>query len=74
MTEINQARENWNQTKGGNNLVVSEQDIAHIVASWTGVPVQKIAQEESEKLLNREGVLQPIVVGQDDPVKAFPQL
>ncbi|ABO48729.1 ATPase AAA-2 domain protein [Desulforamulus reducens MI-1] len=70
LTEINQARENWNQTKGGNNLVVSEQDIAHIVASWTGVPVQKIAQEESEKLLNLEEVLHRRVVGQDDAVKA----
>ncbi|GAB6178939.1 ATP-dependent protease ATP-binding subunit ClpC [Desulfotomaculum defluvii] len=70
LMEINQARDNWNQTKGGDNLVVSEEDIAHIVSSWTGIPVQKMAQEETEKLLNLEEVLHQRVVGQDDAVQA----
>ncbi|AQS57931.1 ATP-dependent Clp protease ATP-binding subunit [Desulforamulus ferrireducens] len=70
VAELNQVRENWNQTKGGDNLVVSEEDIAHIVASWTGVPVKKLAQEESERLLNLEEILHKRVVGQDDAVKA----
>ncbi|MCL5781053.1 MAG: ATP-dependent Clp protease ATP-binding subunit [Firmicutes bacterium] len=68
--ELNQARENWNHAKGGDNLVVTEEDIAHIVASWTGVPVKKLAQEESERLLNLEAVLHQRVVGQNDAVKA----
>lgn len=68
--ELTQARETWNQAKGGDNLVVTEDDIAHIVSSWTGVPVKKLAQEESERLLNLEEVLHQRVVGQDDAVKA----
>lgn len=68
--EMNQARETWNQTKGGDGLVVTEDDIAHIVASWTGVPVKKLALEESERLLNLEEVLHQRVIGQDDAVKA----
>lgn len=70
VAEINQARESWNQTKSGDNLIVTEEDIAHIVSSWTGVPVKKLAQEESERLLNLEEVLHQRVVGQDDAVKA----
>lgn len=70
VAEISEARENWNQTKSGDNLVVTEEDIAHIVSSWTGVPVKKLAQEESERLLNLEDVLHQRVVGQDDAVKA----
>ncbi|SHE82269.1 ATP-dependent Clp protease ATP-binding subunit [Desulforamulus putei] len=70
LAELNQARENWNQSKGGDNLVVTEEDIAHIVSSWTGVPVKKLAQEESERLLNLEEVLHRRVVGQNDAVKA----
>lgn len=70
LTEINQARDNWNQTKGGDNLVVTEEDVAHIVSSWTGIPVQKMAQEESERLLNLEEILHQRVIGQDDAVKA----
>ncbi|GAB6158602.1 ATP-dependent protease ATP-binding subunit ClpC [Desulfotomaculum varum] len=70
LAELNQAKENWNQSKSGDNLVVSEEDIAHIVASWTGVPVKKLAQEESERLLNLEEVLHQRVVGQNEAVKA----
>lgn len=70
LAEINQARDNWNQTKSGDKLMVTEEDIAHIVASWTGVPVKKVAQEESERLLNLEEVLHQRVVGQNDAVKA----
>lgn len=70
LTELNQARETWNHSKGGDNLVVTEEDIAHIVSSWTGVPVKKLAQEESERLLNLEELLHQRVVGQDDAVKA----
>ena len=70
ISELNQARDNWNQTKGGDNLVVTEEDIAYIVASWTGVPVKKMAQEESERLLNLEEILHRRLVGQDDAVKA----
>ncbi len=49
---------------------VSEEDVAHIVASWTGVPVQKLTETESVKLLNMEETLHQRLIGQDEAVKA----
>ena len=50
--------------------IVNEEDIAHIVASWTGVPVQKLTESESVKLLNMEDTLHQRLIGQDEAVKA----
>ncbi|NQW38676.1 MAG: ATP-dependent Clp protease ATP-binding subunit [Cyanobacteria bacterium] len=50
--------------------MVTEEDIAHIVASWTGVPVQKLTESESAKLLNMEDTLHQRLIGQDEAVKA----
>ncbi len=52
------------------NPEVSEEDVAHIVASWTGVPVQKLTETESVKLLNMEDTLHKRLIGQDEAVKA----
>ncbi len=57
-------------TKIVENPVVSEEDVAHIVASWTGVPVQKLTETESVKLLNMEDTLHKRLIGQDEAVKA----
>ena len=51
-------------------LVVTEDDIAAVVAQWTGIPVAKIAEEESQTLLHLEEELHKRVVGQDDGVTA----
>ena len=53
-----------------NSPVVNEEDIAQIVASWTGVPVQKLTESESAKLLNMEETLHQRLIGQDEAVKA----
>jgi len=50
--------------------VVTEEDIAQIVASWTGVPVNKLTESESEKLLHMEDTLHQRLIGQEDAVKA----
>jgi len=50
--------------------VVTEEDIAHIVASWTGVPVSKLTESESVKLMNMEETLHQRLIGQEDAVKA----
>ena len=50
--------------------VVTEEDIAHIVASWTGVPVNKLTESESEKLLHMEDTLHNRLIGQEEAVKA----
>ena len=52
------------------NPLVNEEDVAHIVASWTGVPVQKLTETESVKLLNMEETLHQRLIGQDEAVKA----
>lgn len=51
-------------------LVVTDEDIASVVAQWTGIPVSKIAQEESESLLHLEEELHKRIIGQDEAVVA----
>ena len=56
---------------GEDSPSVTEEDIAQIVASWTGVPVNKLTESESEKLLHMEDTLHQRLVGQDEAVKAI---
>ena len=57
-------------TASDSSPMVNEEDIAQIVASWTGVPVQKLTESESVKLLNMEETLHKRLIGQDEAVKA----
>ncbi|WP_414544249.1 ATP-dependent Clp protease ATP-binding subunit [Nostoc sp. CCY0012] len=66
---IAQSKTNASGTEG-EEPVVDEEDIAHIVASWTGVPVNKLTESESEKLLHMEDTLHQRLIGQEDAVKA----
>jgi len=59
-----------NETSTDDQPVVTEEDIAQIVASWTGVPVNKLTESESEKLLHMEDTLHQRLIGQDEAVKA----
>jgi ATP-dependent Clp protease ATP-binding subunit ClpC len=70
--EIRTIAQTKTNAAGGDGLepVVTEEDIAHIVASWTGVPVNKLTESESEKLLHMEDTLHQRLIGQDDAVKA----
>ncbi|WP_071191056.1 ATP-dependent Clp protease ATP-binding subunit [Trichormus sp. NMC-1] len=70
--EIRAIAQSKTNATGGDGLepVVTEEDIAHIVASWTGVPVNKLTESESEKLLHMEDTLHQRLIGQDDAVKA----
>ncbi|WP_024545676.1 ATP-dependent Clp protease ATP-binding subunit [Picosynechococcus sp. NKBG15041c] len=52
------------------DAVVDAEEIAHIVASWTGVPLNKLTESESTKLLNMEDTLHQRLIGQEDAVKA----
>ncbi len=65
----NQKKE-WEQRKITDQQSVTADDIAHIVSAWTGVPVKKLAEEETERLLNMEHILHERVIGQDEAVKA----
>ncbi|MEL6940708.1 MAG: ATP-dependent Clp protease ATP-binding subunit [Cyanobacteria bacterium J06598_1] len=66
----NKKTEDEEKTKD-NSPEVTEEDIASIVASWTGVPVQKLTESETEKLLHMEDVLHQRLIGQDEAVKAI---
>ena len=58
------------QEKQNKKIVVTAEDIAQVVASWTGIPVKKMVAEESEKLLKLEEILHERVIGQDEAVTA----
>ncbi|KAG5568625.1 hypothetical protein H5410_064355 [Solanum commersonii] len=51
--------------------LVTEADIQHIVSSWTGIPVEKVSTDESDRLLKMEETLHTRVIGQDEAVKAI---
>ncbi len=68
--QLEEQKKRWQQEKGIKESVVTEEDIAHIVSNWTGIPVVKLAQEESERLLKLEEVLHARVIGQDEAVRA----
>ncbi|KAJ7945636.1 ATP-dependent Clp protease ATP-binding subunit ClpA-like, chloroplastic [Quillaja saponaria] len=56
---------------GDEGPVVTEVDIQHIVSSWTGIPVEKVSTDESDRLLKMEETLHSRVIGQDEAVKAI---
>lgn len=55
------------------NLVVTENDIAEVVSNWTKIPVKKLTQKESERLLKLESILHKRVIGQEEAVTAVAQ-
>ncbi|MGE5677863.1 MAG: ATP-dependent Clp protease ATP-binding subunit [Pseudomonadota bacterium] len=68
--QLEDSKKNWNDKSSSKNSVVTEEDIAAIVSSWTGIPVMKLAEEESKKLLNLEAILHERVIGQEEAVMA----
>ena len=68
--ELEMTKNQWKEKQGRTDSEVTPDDIAQIVASWTGIPVVKLAEEESERLLKMEDILHARVIGQDEAVKA----
>lgn len=68
--ELDQETQKWHSRQGTEPITVTPEDIAHIVSSWTGIPVEKLKGEESTRLLNLETELHERVVGQDEAVEA----
>jgi ATP-dependent Clp protease ATP-binding subunit ClpC len=69
--ELEKAKSSWRQKNQTTTDVVDEEEIAGIVADWTGIPVKRLAEEETERLMNMEEELHKRVVGQDEAVKAL---
>ncbi len=68
--ELEKGKSEWKGTNNSGALSISETDIADIISDWTGIPANKIKEEESEKLKNLEEVLHKRVVGQEEAVSA----
>ena len=68
--ELTALEEEWRKTRAEQRDVVSEEDIAHVVSVWTGVPVSRLGEGETEKLLHMEDRLHRRIVGQDEAVRA----
>lgn len=68
--EIASAREEWQKSQSGQKLSVGPNEIAEVLANWTGIPVAKLQEEEMERLLKLEENLHKRVVGQDEAVSA----
>lgn len=69
--DLESRTDEWKKTQDDHEVKVTADDIAHIVAVWTGIPVKQLAQEESERLMNMEKILHDRVIGQDEAVVAI---
>ncbi len=68
LDKLENAKKHWEEESMIHRELVTEQNVAEVVAMMTGVPVQRIAQNEGERLINMEKELQGSVIGQDDAV------
>ncbi|MCQ2309756.1 MAG: ATP-dependent Clp protease ATP-binding subunit [Bacteroidales bacterium] len=69
MDALEQAKTKWENELKNHKEVVTEQNVAEVVAMMTGVPVQRIARNEGDRLMNMENELKGTVIGQDEAIK-----
>ncbi len=68
---IKKAKDEWNAARKAKQAVVSEEDIAIVASKWTGIPVTRLTQSETDKILKMEEYLHEKIIGQDEAVKAI---
>ncbi|MGE5632805.1 MAG: ATP-dependent Clp protease ATP-binding subunit [Caulobacteraceae bacterium] len=68
--QLEDEKKNWTDKTNSKDSVVGEEEIASVVSNWTGIPVTKLAEEESKRLLNLESILHGRVIGQEEAVLA----
>ena len=66
--KLGELEEGWKEEVGQERPVVSEEDISEVVSMWTGIPVTRLAAEETERLVQMEEVLHEKVIGQDEAI------
>jgi len=69
--KLEKAKNDWQQKNQTTTDTVTEEEIAEIVASWTGIPVKRLTEEDSERLMKLEDILHKRVIGQEEAVKAI---
>ena len=67
--KVDSLRSEWQNSVAGESPTVDEEEIAQVVAMWTGIPVTRIAQEESDRLLHMEDALHNRVIGQQEAIE-----
>lgn len=67
---LEDSKRNWERLRDSSEKIVTEEDIAHIVSKWTGIPLTKIEESESTRLLRMREELHKAVVGQDEAIDA----
>lgn len=68
--EMTSRKASWEREREGRKCIVTENSIAEVVNAWTGIPVNRLTEDESEKLLHLEDELHKRVIGQDEAVEA----
>ncbi len=69
--KLKKEKDNWENGSKTYNQVVGVDEIADILAAWTGIPVKKLQQEESKRLVEMEDILHKRIIGQDEAVKSI---
>jgi len=67
--QLEERQKSWKK-QDSSRIVVTAEDIAQVVASWTGIPVKQLTEEESERLIKLADILHQRVIGQDEAVQA----
>jgi len=67
-SKIEKLRNEWQNEQDASQIVVSDEDIAEVASMWTGIPVARIASEESTRLLQMEDALHKRIIGQDEAI------
>ncbi|MBI2070023.1 MAG: ATP-dependent Clp protease ATP-binding subunit [Elusimicrobia bacterium] len=70
---IEDMKKKWKATKDAESPVVTAEDIANVVAKWTGIPVTRLTESEQEKLIHMEDEMHKRVIGQHEAIKAISQ-
>ena len=69
--EIRRAQEEWEQERKTHRPTINEDDVGFIVSRWTGIPVTRLREAETERLVHMEDELHKRVIGQDEAIKAI---
>ncbi len=69
--ELARVKKSWKESKSEVEVQVTEEDIANIVAKWTGVPLARLEEKETARLLRMEDELHRAVIGQDEAIRAL---
>ncbi len=68
--EIKDSKKEWEKKQVNEKIVVTEEDIAGIVSDWTSIPIQRLTETESQRLINLEKVLHERIISQEEAVSA----